>query len=151
MKIIRGEELRNQGFGGLWNVGKASDHMPALVHLSYTPESGAVEGKSMVFLGKGIVYDSGGLSIKGKDHMPGMKVDMGGSAAALAGFQAVVQAGYPYPLHAVLCLAENSVSDRAYRPDDIITAYSGKTVEINNTDAGEYIYFVVLLLLLLFC
>lgn len=118
-------------------MGKASLHPPALVVLSHFPSntSESTDG-SIVFAGKGIVYDTGGLSIKGKDSMPGMKRDMGGAAAVLGAFEAAVTSGiYSKPLHAVLCIAENAVSEVATRPDDIHTLYSGRTVEINNTDA----------------
>eukprot|EP00743_Colponemidia_sp_Colp-15_P000753 GILK01000832.1.p1 GENE.GILK01000832.1~~GILK01000832.1.p1 ORF type:complete len:509 (-),score=89.62 GILK01000832.1:164-1510(-) len=130
--VIRGEELRDRGFGGLWGVGKASPAPPALVVLSHTP-SGA--SKSVVWVGKGITYDTGGLSIKTKDGMPGMKTDMGGAATVLAAFEAAVLNGFKQNLHCVLCLAENSVGPHSTRPDDIITLYSGLTVEVNNTDA----------------
>jgi len=130
--VIQGEDLNNQGFGGLYGVGKAAIHQPALVVLSHTPE-GATE--TVAWVGKGIVYDTGGLSIKGKTAMPGMKRDCGGAAGILGAFYLAVKQGFSQNLHAVLCLAENAVSDRATRPDDIHTLYSGKTVEINNTDA----------------
>lgn len=135
MKVIKGEQLRDQGFGLLWGVGKASTHLPALVVLSHNGDS---EKPGVAMCGKGIVYDTGGLSIKSKTGMPGMKADMGGAAAILGTWQAVVsQGGLPdgRPLHAVLCLAENSVGPEATRPDDIHMAFSGKTVEIVNTDA----------------
>ena len=86
-------------------------------------------------MGKGIVYDTGGLSIKAKTAMPGMKRDCGGAAAILGAFMAAVENGFSENLHAVLCLAENSFGPLATRPDDIHTLYSGRTVEINNTDA----------------
>eukprot|EP00611_Tribonema_gayanum_P020540 TRINITY_DN3764_c0_g2_i1.p1 TRINITY_DN3764_c0_g2~~TRINITY_DN3764_c0_g2_i1.p1 ORF type:complete len:261 (-),score=96.21 TRINITY_DN3764_c0_g2_i1:226-1008(-) len=106
-----------------------------MVVLSYTPPDGAA-GKPVAWVGKGIVYDTGGLSIKSKDGMPGMKTDMGGSAAVLCAFVAAVKrGGLNRPLSAILCMAENSVSAAATRPDDIHVMYSGKTVEINNTDA----------------
>jgi probable aminopeptidase NPEPL1 len=130
--IIRGTELREAGFGALWGVGKAAVHPPALVALTHRPPGAT---RKVVWVGKGIVYDTGGLSIKGKSHMPGMKGDMGGAAAVLAAFQAAVATGFPHQLTAVLCLAENSVGPESMRPDDILTLYSGKTVEVNNTDA----------------
>ena len=87
-------------------------------------------------VGKGIVYDTGGLSIKVPPGMAGMKCDMGGSAAVLGAFSAAVLSGdCREPLHALLCIAENAVGPLATRPDDIHTMLSGKTVEINNTDA----------------
>ncbi|KAM9296879.1 putative aminopeptidase NPEPL1 [Gastrophryne carolinensis] len=131
-QIIRGEELKARGFGGIYGVGKAAEHPPALVILSHTPE-GATQ--TIAWVGKGIVYDTGGLSIKGKTTMPGMKRDCGGAAAVLGAFKAAVKQGFKDNLHALFCLAENSVGPNATRPDDIHLLYSGKTVEINNTDA----------------
>ncbi|XP_077808209.1 putative aminopeptidase NPEPL1 isoform X2 [Macaca mulatta] len=130
--IIRDEELKTRGFGGIYGVGKAALHPPALAVLSHTPD-GATQ--TIAWVGKGIVYDTGGLSIKGKTTMPGMKRDCGGAAAVLGAFRAAIKQGFKDNLHAVLCLAENSVGPNATRPDDIHLLYSGKTVEINNTDA----------------
>lgn len=130
--IIRGEELKERGFGGIYGVGRAAVDPPALCVLSYTP-TGAT--KTVAWVGKGIVYDTGGLSIKGKTSMPGMKRDCGGAAAVLGAFSAIVKAGFKDNLHAIFCLAENSVGPLATRPDDIHQLYSGLTVEINNTDA----------------
>uniref|UniRef100_A0A8C5QWG6 Aminopeptidase like 1 n=1 Tax=Leptobrachium leishanense TaxID=445787 RepID=A0A8C5QWG6_9ANUR len=130
--IVRGEELKDKGFGGIYGVGKAAEHPPALVILSHMP-AGATQ--TIAWVGKGIVYDTGGLSIKGKTTMPGMKRDCGGAAAVLGAFKAAVKQGFKDNLHAVFCLAENSVGPNATRPDDIHLLYSGKTVEINNTDA----------------
>jgi len=130
--VIQGEELEDTGLGGLLAVGKAAVHGPALVALVHAPEGAT---RTLAWVGKGVVYDTGGLSIKGKDHMATMKGDMGGAAAVLAAFQAAVQSGFTHKLVAVLCLAENAVGPESYRPDDIITCFSGKTVEINNTDA----------------
>ena len=132
IEIIRGEALDEGGFGGLWGVGKAGPKPPALVRLSYIP---ARAKKTTVWVGKGIVYDTGGLSIKTKGGMPGMKMDMGGAAAVIAAFEAAVRGGVKVRLHALLCLAENSVGPESTRPDDVLDMYSGKTVEVNNTDA----------------
>lgn len=131
-EIIQGEELDKRGFGGIYGVGKAAVHKPALAILSHTPE-GATE--TVAWVGKGIVYDTGGLSIKGKTAMPGMKRDCGGAAGILGAFYAAVKSGFSQNLHALLCLAENAVGPEATRPDDIHRLYSGRTVEINNTDA----------------
>ncbi|XP_030681083.1 probable aminopeptidase NPEPL1 isoform X1 [Nomascus leucogenys] len=130
--VIRDEELKTRGFGGIYGVGKAALHPPALAVLSHTPD-GATQ--TIAWVGKGIVYDTGGLSIKGKTTMPGMKRDCGGAAAVLGAFRAAIKQGFKDNLHAVFCLAENSVGPNATRPDDIHLLYSGKTVEINNTDA----------------
>jgi probable aminopeptidase NPEPL1 len=130
--VCQGEELNNRGFGGIYGVGKASVVPPALAVLSHTP-LGAKE--TIAWVGKGIVFDTGGLSIKGKTAMPTMKIDCGGAAALLGAFYAAVKAGFTENLHAIFCLAENSVGPNSTRPDDIHTLYSGCTVEINNTDA----------------
>ncbi|XP_032875278.1 probable aminopeptidase NPEPL1 isoform X1 [Amblyraja radiata] len=130
--IIRGEELNHKGFGGIYGVGKAAMNPPALAILSHTPEDAT---QTIAWVGKGIVYDTGGLSIKSKTHMPGMKRDCGGAAAVLGAFRAAVKQGFKENLHALFCLAENAVGAKATRPDDIHRLYSGKTVEINNTDA----------------
>lgn len=131
-KIIRGEELRDKGFGGIYGVGKAAADPPALAVLSYEPDSAT---ETVAWVGKGIVFDTGGLSIKGKTAMPGMKRDCGGAAAVLGAFYSAVKSGYTQNLHAVFCLAENAVGPNSTRPDDIHRLYSGCTVEINNTDA----------------
>jgi probable aminopeptidase NPEPL1 len=132
LSIVRGEELERQGFGGLWGVGKAAEDAPAFVTLEWSPED---PRGSVAWVGKGIVYDTGGLSIKSKTGMPGMKGDMAGAGAVLAAFEAAVKREAPYRLTAVLCLAENAIGPMATRPDDILVMKSGKTVEVNNTDA----------------
>ena len=130
--VVRGTDLRDQGFGGLWGVGKAAIHLPAFVALHYKPE-GATQ--SVAWVGKGIVYDTGGLSLKTKTGMVGMKGDMGGAAAVLGAFQAAVTEKVDYGITAILCLAENAIGPEATRPDDVLHMKSGKTVEVNNTDA----------------
>lgn len=137
--VIQGEELREKGFGGIYGVGKAATHPPALVVLSHYP-AGAdpAAAKGVALVGKGIIYDTGGLNIKVGGFMSGMKRDMGGAASLLGAFEAAVLAKNTTdktPLHVLLCIAENSVGPLSARPDDIHVMYSGKTVEINNTDA----------------
>jgi probable aminopeptidase NPEPL1 len=130
--VIEGENLNNQGFGGLYNVGKAAINSPKLVVLSHLNPKAR---RTIAWVGKGIVFDTGGLQIKSKAGMPSMKVDCGGAAAVLGAFYTAVKLGFEDNLHGVFCLAENAVGPNSYRPDDIIQLYSGKTVEINNTDA----------------
>ncbi len=132
LTVVRDRALDEAGFGGLWGVGKAASHPPALVALQHEP---AGAERHTAWVGKGIVYDTGGLSLKTKTGMPGMKGDMGGAAAVLAAFEAAASGGCSTRLTAVLCLAENAVGPDAMRPDDILSMYSGKTVEVNNTDA----------------
>lgn len=131
--VIQGEDLNERGFGGLWGVGRASENPPALVILEYAP-SGA-RGPSLGWVGKGITYDTGGLSIKSKTGMVGMKTDLGGAAAVLGAFWATARLGLPRKVTAAICIAENSIGPRATRPDDVLEMYSGRTVEVNNTDA----------------
>lgn len=145
IEVIRGEELVARGLNGLYGVGKSATHPSCLVHLSYVPPTlgggDVTPGKSICLVGKGITYDTGGLSLKTKEGMPGMKRDMGGSAGVVCAFRSLVLDGShlasatPTPIHALLCIAENGIGPNATRPDDIHVMYSGKTVEINNTDA----------------
>ncbi len=130
--VVRGEELRQQGLGAIWGVGRAARQPPAMVVLDHAPEGAT---KAAAWVGKGICYDTGGLSIKPKTGMPGMKTDMGGAAAVLCAFEAAVQLGHSERLTAVLCIAENAVGPDAIRPDDILRPYSGRSIEVNNTDA----------------
>ena len=132
IEVLEGERLREEGYGGLYHVGRAAPQPPALVTLRYQPIGAS---RHVAWVGKGIVYDTGGHSLKSKDGMPGMKGDMAGAAAVLAAFAVAVRSRVPYAITAVLCIAENSIGPTALRPDDVITLRSGRTVEINNTDA----------------
>ena len=132
LDLIQGEELLRQGYGGLWTVGKAAEGKPALAILKHEPEGAK---RTIAWIGKGMVYDTGGLSLKISGGMVGMKNDMGGAAGVLGAFRAAVLSGAKDRIYALLCLAENAVDERAGRPDDIHQSYSGKTVEVNNTDA----------------
>ncbi|KAF4689351.1 putative aminopeptidase npepl1, partial [Perkinsus olseni] len=137
LEVIKAQELERRGFGGLWNVGKAcTANPPALVVLSCNASNAKPDDKSIVLVGKGIVYDTGGLALKTKDGMMGMKTDMGGSAGLLGAFAALVEtkAIVNKSLYFIGCLAENSIGPDSYRHGDIIEMYSGLTVEINNTD-----------------
>lgn len=130
--IVRGEELKEKGFGGIYNVGRAAEHPPALIVLSHRPQGAT---KNIAWVGKGIVFDTGGLCIKARQGMCGMKRDCGGAAGILGAFYAAVKLGFTENLHAVFCVAENAVGPLATRTDDVYTHYSGRTVEVNNTDA----------------
>eukprot|EP00804_Cyclotella_cryptica_P027020 CCRYP_013661-RA/>CCRYP_013661-RA protein AED:0.04 eAED:0.04 QI:154/1/1/1/1/1/4/64/617 len=141
---IIGTDLLEKGYGGIYNVGKAATHPPRLVIMTYDPttkerteRSAETEAgnESIALVGKGIVYDTGGLAIKSKTGMCGMKSDMGGAAGVLGGFLAAVRLQTPCKIRLLLCLAENAIGPASVRNDDIITQYSGKTVEINNSDA----------------
>jgi probable aminopeptidase NPEPL1 len=136
--VIAGEELREKGYGGVYGVGKAAEYPPALVTLHYKPSSVPAEaGKEKIALvGKGIVYDTGGLALKTPvTGMCNMKTDMGGAGAVLCGFLAAASAKVDRELSVTLCLADNAVGPRSFRNDDILLLKSGLTIEINNTDA----------------
>jgi len=134
-----GDALRRAGFGGTWNVGRGATVPPRLLHLEHAPPRSVKKGKrpplTVVLVGKGVVFDTGGLHIKPRGGMEGMKSDMGGAAAVVAAFRVLVRERLPFRLHCVTPLAENAVGPTAFRPDEILTLHSGKTVEINNTDA----------------
>ncbi|MCC2334447.1 leucyl aminopeptidase family protein [Cellulomonas wangsupingiae] len=133
VQVLGPRELTAGGFGGILAVGAGSASSPRLVRLTYTPAAGG--GRHVVVVGKGITYDTGGLSIKPREAMVPMKTDMAGSAVALATVLAAAQAGVPHKVTAVLPLAENHVGAASYRPGDVVTVHGGTTVEIANTDA----------------
>jgi leucyl aminopeptidase len=125
-------ELTEGGFGGILGVGLGSTRGPRLVKVSYTPSGAA---RHLALVGKGITFDSGGLSLKPPASMIGMKYDMTGAATVLAVTLAVARLALPVRVTAWLCLAENLPSGSAMRPNDVITARGGKTIEVLNTDA----------------
>jgi leucyl aminopeptidase len=130
--VLDGKALAEGGYGGITGVGQGSIHPPRLVRLGYTHPSAE---KTVVFAGKGITFDSGGLSLKPAKSMEAMKADMGGAAAVLAALQAVAALGPEVNVVGYLPLAENMPGGGAQRPSDVVTIYGGKTVEVLNTDA----------------
>ncbi|MFM5905880.1 MAG: leucyl aminopeptidase, partial [Micrococcales bacterium] len=126
------KQLAKQGFGGLVAVGSGSVRPPRLVRLEY---SGKSAKKHIALVGKGITFDSGGLSLKPADSMVGMKYDMTGAATVYQALVAIAALKLPIKVTAWLCLAENLPSGSATRPSDVITAKNGKTIEVLNTDA----------------
>ncbi|WP_370248136.1 leucyl aminopeptidase [Nocardioides sp.] len=126
------EQLAALGCGGILSVGRSSAAPPRLVTLEYAPP-GAVAHLALV--GKGITFDSGGLSIKPGGSMTTMKSDMAGAAAVVHATLAIAELGLPVRVSTWAALAENMVSGRASRPGDVVTMYGGTTVELANTDA----------------
>jgi leucyl aminopeptidase len=124
--------LEREGFGGILGVGQGSSRPPRLMKLVYEP-AGATTHIALV--GKGITFDTGGLSLKSGAGMIGMKYDMTGAATALAVTRAAAELGLGVKITAWLCMAENMPSGTATRPNDVITIKGGKTVEVLNTDA----------------
>jgi probable aminopeptidase NPEPL1 len=132
VKEIVGKNLLKEGLGGIHAVGRCATKAPRMIIATYAPEGAK---RHIGLVGKGVVYDTGGLNIKVGGHMYSMKCDMGGSAAVFGAFRVLVEAKCKHKVSLVMCIAENAIGPDAYKPDDIITAHSGKTVEINNTDA----------------
>ncbi|MBV9208030.1 MAG: leucyl aminopeptidase [Actinobacteria bacterium] len=132
VRVLDENELAKEGSGGILAVGMGSVHPPRLVRLEYTHPDAA---RTVVFAGKGITFDSGGLSLKPPKSMETMKADMGGAAAVLAAVQAIADLGLAVNVVGYLPLAENMPGGSAQRPSDVITIYGGKTVEVLNTDA----------------
>ena len=132
VEVLDEAALAAGGYGGLIGVGMGSTRPPRLVRLSYThPEA----TKTVAFVGKGITFDSGGLSLKPPKSMETMKCDMSGAAAVLAATEAVAELSLPVNIVTYMAMAENMPGGAAQRPSDVITIYGGKTVEVLNTDA----------------
>ncbi|AOX67099.1 leucyl aminopeptidase [Curtobacterium sp. BH-2-1-1] len=132
VEVLDETALEEQGFGGILGVGRGSERPPRLVVVRYAPESAT---KHLALVGKGITFDSGGLSLKPAASMLGMKTDMTGAATVLAATVAAARLGLDVRVTAWLCLAENMPSGSATRPGDVLTLKNGKTVEVTNTDA----------------
>lgn len=126
------DRLATEGFGGLLGVGSGSIRPPRLVAMRYRPDSASAH---VALVGKGITFDSGGLSLKQPGSMVGMKYDMTGAATVAGATIAAAQLGVSVAVTGWLCLAENMPSGSALRPNDVLTIRGGKTVEVLNTDA----------------
>jgi leucyl aminopeptidase len=130
--VLAEDELAARGFGGIVAVGQGSANPPRLVELRYRPRGA---GTSLALVGKGITYDSGGLTLKPSTSMPTMKSDMGGAAAVVAATFAIAELGLPVAVSTLVPMAENLPSGNATRPGDVVRAYGGTTIEVLNTDA----------------
>ncbi|WP_430593268.1 leucyl aminopeptidase [Humidisolicoccus flavus] len=132
VEVIDEVELAARGFGGLIGIGSGSIRPPRLVKVSYTP---SVDAPLIALVGKGITFDSGGISLKPAAKMENMKSDMAGAAAAVHSLFAIARLGLPIRVTAWLALAENMPSGSSVRPADVLRIYGGTTVEVTNTDA----------------
>ena len=131
--VLGPDELRAGGFGGVLAVGGGSASAPRVVVASYrSPSAGPAHP---VLVGKGITFDTGGISIKPNAGMREMKTDMAGGAAVLAALDAVARLRLPVAVTAVVACAENAVSGSSYRPADVVRHVGGRTTEVRNTDA----------------
>ncbi|GAA0264469.1 leucyl aminopeptidase [Saccharothrix mutabilis subsp. mutabilis] len=132
VEVLDEKALRKQGFGGILGVGGGSSRPPRLVRITYR---GPKAGKKVALVGKGITFDTGGISIKPAAGMDEMTSDMSGAAAVVATVVLAAKLKFPLEVTAYAPLAENMPSGTAYRPGDVLTMYGGKTVEVLNTDA----------------
>ena len=129
-------KLKELGMGAFAAVAQGSAEPPALIVITYTPEANPAEGSPIFGLvGKGITFDTGGISIKPAENMDKMKYDMAGAAAMIGAMRAIAQFKPKVKVIGVICSAENMPDGKAYKPGDVLTTMSGKTIEIINTDA----------------
>lgn len=132
-KILSLRDLEKQGFALHVGVGKGSTNEPRLIHLTYTPENKS--GRAIAFVGKGLTFDAGGLSLKTSDGMLEMKSDMGGAAAVIGAMVAIAHLQPDCVVHGIVGAAENMPDGGAIRVSDVIVSKKGLTVEVINTDA----------------
>ncbi len=133
VEILDEEAMKKEQMNALLAVSRASRHRAKLIHLSYVPKEDPIYTISLV--GKGLTYDSGGLSLKPSDFMTTMKSDKSGGSAVLGILKAVAKLNLPIEVHGFIGAVENMIGGDAYKPDDILRAKNGKTIEVRNTDA----------------
>lgn len=134
IEVFGGDKIKELKMGAFWGVAQGSDEPPALIILRYEP-AGAPEKPVLGLVGKGITFDTGGISIKPSDGMEKMKYDMAGGAAMLGAMRAIALLKPQVRVTAIVCASENMPSGKAQKPGDIQIAMSGKSIEIINTDA----------------
>ncbi len=135
-RVLDEAELERGGYGGILGVGQGSSAPPRLVELTYAPAGwDAASGRHVALVGKGITFDTGGVSLKPSASMETMKMDMAGAATVLATVKAAAELELPVKLTGLLALAENMPSGSATRVSDVLTLKNGTTVEVTNTDA----------------
>jgi len=132
-EIFDKKDMEEMGMGALLAVSTGSDEPPKFIHLTYEPRRRP--SKTVAIVGKGITFDSGGLCIKPRDNMRTMKMDMSGAAVVLAVMKAVSSLKPSVRVHGLISATENMPGGKAYKPDDIIRALNGKTIEVIDTDA----------------
>ena len=134
VEVYDWDDLQKKGMYGLINVGKGSSRKPCMVLFTLNPNANSKD-RSPCIVGKGITFDTGGISLKPGASMDEMKYDMHGAATVFGLMHALYATGHKGRVRGIACLAENMPSAEAYRPGDVIPTYSGKTIEVLNTDA----------------
>jgi len=130
--VLDEKGLEAENMGAFLAVSRASDHPPRLVHLAYKPRNPLYK---VALVGKGLTYDSGGLSLKPAEYMVTMKSDKSGACAVLGILKAVSELKLPIEVHGIVGATENMIGGNAYKPDDVLKAKNGTTIEVRNTDA----------------
>ncbi len=130
--VYNKEQIKEMGMNAFLAVGQGSVHEPRLIHMEYKPENAR---KKIAIVGKGITFDAGGLDLKPAASMLTMRDDMSGAAAVISTIKAISELKSDVELHAIVAACENMPSGSAYKPGDVITAKTGRTIEIDNTDA----------------
>lgn len=131
-QIFNEKWIIKNGLNAFHAVSRSSAHEPRLIHLTYKPTQPKAK---FIFVGKGLTYDSGGLSLKPSDSMLTMKSDKSGAAAVIGILKAVAELKLPLEVHGIIGATENMIGGNSYKPDDILKAKNGKTIEVRNTDA----------------
>jgi leucyl aminopeptidase len=134
-KLVKKPELKRLGMGGMLGVGRGSERPPVLIHLHHRGRPQARAKARIVLVGKGVTFDTGGISLKQADGMEAMKADMSGAAAVLATLLVLPALRVPVEVHGLLMMVENMPDGNAFRPGDILRLFNGKTAEIKSTDA----------------
>jgi leucyl aminopeptidase len=134
VEILSEDQMKDLGMGALIGVAMGSDNPPALIILRYIPKN-ASSSDHLGLVGKGVTFDTGGISIKPADGMEKMKYDMGGGASVIGAMRALAYLKPPVRITALIPTVENMINGHAQRPGDIVTSLAGKTVEVLNTDA----------------
>ncbi len=134
-EVLDQTRMQQLGMGALLAVAQGSSEPPALIIIRYQPEHTPVERVHLGLIGKGVTFDTGGISLKPSEGMEKMKYDMAGGAAVIGAMRAIAQLKPPVPVTGLVPAVENMPGSRAQRPGDIVTSLSGKTVEVLNTDA----------------
>ncbi len=131
-KVLNQKEIEKENMGALLAVARASRHEPKVIHLAYKPKSSKCK---ILVIGKGLTYDSGGLSLKPADYMATMKADKSGACAVLGILKGISELNSSIEVHGFIGAVENMIGGDSYKPDDVLQAKNGKTIEVKNTDA----------------
>lgn len=135
VETLDADEIQKRGMGGLWGIGKGSVEPPQMIVIRYEPEGASETDELIAFVGKGITFDTGGISIKPREGMEEMKSDMTGGATALGALRAIAQLKPKKRIVAIVPSAENMPSGSAIKPGDVVTTLAGYSLEVVDTDA----------------